>query len=203
MDLKRSFEITEIASAGEVTQLLLRWQSGDPNARDRLTTLLYQDLKRLAKLRLRHQRDKAINPTELLHETLARLMAAPLAASDRTQLLKIATGALRHTLLDLLRHQQRQKRGGGQTPITLTQSQFVPEQHQSLSASDWLDVEQALRELEHIDARKSQITELAFLAGFEQSEIANQLGISLATVERELRFCRAWLRTRLEELRSQ
>ena len=178
-----------------LTTLLLRWQDGDLAARDALTALIYHDLKRIAYQRLRQQHNWVIAPTELLHETLIRLLATPIAAVDRAQLFKIATGAVRHTLLDIIRRRDRQKRGAGVTPLTLDAVHVLASNGSGLD--DWLDIERVLKELETLDPRKSQITELALLIGMEQREIALQLGISLATVERELRFCKAWLHARL------
>jgi DNA-directed RNA polymerase specialized sigma24 family protein len=66
-----------------------------------------------------------------------------------------------------------------------------------LTFDDWIDVEQALVELERLDPRKCRVAELAFIIGLEQVEISDVMRLSLSTVERELRFCRSWLRARL------
>lgn len=181
---------------GEITALLVRWKAGDAGARDALAAAIYSQLKRIAANRLREQARPVVDPTELVHEALLKLIQSPVDAEDRRQLFKIAAAALRHTLIDLVRRRDADKRGGGEI-TSLDALQITVGAVAGVGADHWLDVERALTELEALDPRKCRIAELALIVGLEQTEIAATLGLSLSTVERDLRFSRAWLKTRL------
>lgn len=182
----------------EITALLVRWNAGDADARDRLAAAIYSQLKRIAAHRLREQARPVVDPTELVHEALLKLIQSPIDAEDRRQLFKIAAAALRHTLIDLVRRRDADKRGGGEV-TSLDALQITVAGVAGANADHWLDVEHALTELEALDPRKCRIVELALIVGLEQTEIAATLGLSLSTVERDLRFARAWLKTRLSD----
>jgi len=187
---------TDSRDTGDVTALLVRWKAGDAGARDQLAAAIYSQLKRIAANRLREQARPVVDPTELVHEALMKLIQSPIDAEDRRQLFKIAAAALRHTLIDLVRRRDADKRGGGEV-TSLDALQITVAGLTGASADHWLDVEHALTELEALDPRKCRIAELALIVGLEQTEIAATLGLSLSTVERDLRFARAWLKTRL------
>jgi RNA polymerase sigma factor (TIGR02999 family) len=139
-----------------------------------------------------------VDPTELVNEVLIKLIQSPIEAEDRQQLFKIAAGAVRYTLLDLVRRRDAEKRGHGEvTSLDRIGLTFI-EDHTPLALDAWIDAEAALVELERLDPRKCRIAELAFIIGLEQAEISDVMRISLSTVERELRFCRSWLRARLD-----
>lgn len=197
---------------GELTELLVRWQDGDRDARDRLAAAIYHQLKGIARRRLSEQARYVVDPTELVNEVLLKLMQSPCPAEDREQLFRIAASAVRYTLLDLVRRRDAGKRGSGeaisledigdrqigdrrlgdpQLGVTLVGAET------SVPVDAWIDAENALTELEKLDPRKCRIAELAFIVGLEQVEISDVMRISLSTVERELRFCRSWLRARL------
>ena len=184
-------------STGDITQLLVRWKHGDDRARDQLTAAIYAQLKRIAANRLREQARHVVDPTELVNEALLTLIQTPINAEDRRQLFKIAAAALRHTLLDLVRRRDAGKRGAGDVTSLDAMHITVAGAALGFSAEHWLDVEHALTELETLDPRKCRIAELALIIGLEQAEIADTLGLSLSTVERDLRFSRAWLKARL------
>lgn len=186
----------ERRDAGDITALLVRWKAGDAGARDALAAAIYSQLKRIAANRLREQARPIVDPTELVHEALLKLIQSPVDAEDRRQLFKIAAAALRHTLIDLVRRRDADKRGGGEV-TSLDALQITVAGVAGASADHWLDVERALTELEALDPRKCRIAELALIVGLEQTEIAATLGLSLSTVERDLRFARAWLKSRL------
>lgn len=192
---------------GELTELLVRWQDGDRDARDRLAAAIYQQLKGIARRRLSEQARHVVDPTELVNEVLLKLMQSPCPAEDREQLFRIAASAVRYTLLDLVRRRDAGKRGRGDA-ISLDElgdRQLADQRlgitlvgaETSVPIDAWIDAENALAELERLDPRKCRIAELAFIVGLEQVEISDVMRISLSTVERELRFCRSWLRARL------
>jgi RNA polymerase sigma factor (TIGR02999 family) len=177
---------------GEITLLLHDWRAGDDDASKRLFTLVYRELKGIAMRRLARAGTRGLDATELVNETLLRLLGNAPDANSREHFFKIAATAIRCTLIDLIRHRQAEKRGGGASPLSLTLAD-----RQAVTGRQWLDVEAALADLERHDPRKCRIVELAFLVGLNQREIADALAISLSTVERELRFAKAWLRERL------
>lgn len=197
MSIESAGSPDQSSAQGDLTQLLVRWQGGDQGARDQLTAAIYQQLKAIARRRLGEQARYIVDPTELVNEVLIKLIQSPSSAEDREQLFKIAASAVRYTLLDLVRRRDAEKRGHGEhTSLDSIGVSFV-EQQVPLTIDDWIDAEQALVELERLDPRKCRIAELAFIIGLEQVEISDVMRLSLSTVERELRFCRSWLRARL------
>lgn len=179
--------------ASSVTELLAAWRAGDAAAPDALATLVYNELRAMAARRLAGSAQRPLQTTELVHETFARLLAQPLSAVDRSHFFRTAALALRQALVDAIRRDGAGKRGGGALHVTLDQAADVA----MSEAMPWLDVEAALQALEREDARKCRVVELALLLGLEQTEIAHILDVSVPTVERDLRFARAWLRDRL------
>ncbi len=177
---------------GEVTRLLRACRAGDRDAPDALYDLVYLELKAIAARRLAGLGVRGIDPTELVNESVLRLLANTLEAENRRQFFMIAATAIRCTLIDLVRHQQADKRGGCAIAVTLSHAEQAP-----TPGEEWLDVEAALDELGRHYPRKCRVLELAFLVGLNHQQIADTLGLSLTTVERELRFARAWLRDRL------
>lgn len=180
------------SAAGEVTRLLEAWRAGDRDAPNALLDLVYLELKGIAARRLARLGAAVIDPTELVNEALLRLLGQPLDAQNRQHFFKIAATAIRYALVDTVRRQRARKRGGSAVAITLSRAEPA-----SAPGEQWLEVEQALSALERHDPRKCRVVEMAFLVGLSQQEIAETLAVSLATVERDLRFARAWLRERL------
>jgi RNA polymerase sigma factor (TIGR02999 family) len=179
--------------ASDVTALLAAWRAGDTRAPDALATLVYEELRRMAARRLAGSAQRPLQTTELVHETFARLLEHPLKAGDRSHFFRTVALALRQVLVDAVRHQAAEKRGGDVVWVTLERASDVP----ARDTHDWLSVEAALAELDREDARKCRVVELSLLMGLSQQEVAETLEISVPTVERDLRFARAWLRERL------
>jgi len=185
-------EPAQVHNAGEVTRLLRAYHEGDGQAPDALFNLVYRELKGIAARRLAQMGKRSIDPTELVNEALVRLLGQPLQAVNRQDFFRIAASAIRCALVDIIRRQSAAKRGGQDVAVTLSNAESS-----SVIGDAWLEVEQALESLERQDARKCRIVELAFLIGLSQQEIADTLEISLTTVERDLRFAKVWLSTRL------
>jgi RNA polymerase sigma factor (TIGR02999 family) len=177
---------------GRFTCLLRDWRQGDAQAQEQLFNLIYHELKGIAVRRLSRPGAIALNSTELVNESLLRLLEHVPDATSREHFFKIAAAAIRCTLIDLARRQYAEKRGAGASALTLSLADRQPMPH-----AQWLDVELAFTELEQQDPRKCRIAELALLVGLSQQEIAQTLAISLSTVERDLRFAKAWLREQL------
>jgi RNA polymerase sigma factor (TIGR02999 family) len=180
------------ASTG-VTALLAAWRAGDAAAPDALAALVYEELRRMAARRLAGAAQRPLQTTELVHETFARLLSGPLKASDRSHFFRTVALALRQALADAVRRQSAEKRGGDAVWITLERAHEIG----AAESHDWLAVEAAFAALEREDARKCRVVELSLLMGLSQQEVAEALEISVPTVERDLRFARAWLRDRL------
>lgn len=175
----------------EITHLLKQWSAGDESARDRLVPLVYDQLRRLAHHRLEHAPgERTLNTTGLVHETYLRLVASPqVDLPDRAHFLALASQIMRNLLVDRARARSAAKRGGGATPLELNESLWVSDEN--LDAVTELD--EALKRLEALSPRQSQLMEHRYFGGLSLKESAVALGISLATVKRELRSARAWL----------
>ena len=176
---------------GNVTELLLDWRKGDQSALDRLTPIIYEDLLRLARARLKAEpRNFTLQPTALVHESYLRLAdQTRLACESRAHFYAVAASVMRRVLIDYARKRNAQKRGGG-VRITLRTDMDLAEGH----LPDSLLLDEALQRLAAFDKRKSRAIELKFFGGMTTDEIGTVLGISVATVGRELRVGQAWLR---------
>lgn len=179
--------------AHDATALLAAWRAGDAGAAGALATLVYDDLRAMAARRLAGSHRAPLQTTELVHETFAKLLRHPLDAVDREHFFRTVAMMLRQVLTDAIRRDRADKRGGEAAMVSLSAADDI-----AVAGPDtWLGIDAALGELENLDARKCRVVELSLLIGLEQREIADTLGISLPTVERDLRFARAWLRERL------
>ena len=184
-----------MSSTPTVTTLLRAWRSGDEAALDALTPLIYDDLRRIANRHLLSERSgHTLQATALVNEAFVRLSDADLEIQDRAHYLSIAARTMRHILTDYGRARRSQKRGAGLSPITL---------HEELVAdgrdTDIVDIDDALTKLAEIDARKSDVLILHFFGGLTFDETAEALSISAATVDRDLRFAKAWLANELKD----
>lgn len=173
---------------GEVTRLLHHARGGDRGAYDRLFALAYEDLRAVARNQLRGSRDaEAVRTTELVHELYMKLadQAAP-AYENRAHFYAIAARAMRQLLIDLARNRQAAKRGGDWARTTLSGKQVPAEMR--------LDEVLALDELlAGLSERQRQVVEYRFYGGLTEEEIAEVLGVSTRTVQREWTKARAWL----------
>jgi RNA polymerase sigma factor (TIGR02999 family) len=177
--------------AGNVTKLLLQWGKGDSSVLEQLTPIIYEDLLRLARARLnREYHDCTLEPIALVHESYLRLTdQAKLHCENRAHFYAVAANVMRRVLIDHARKKKAQKRGA-EFKITLkTGMDFADGRCADSSALD-----EALCKLAEVDARKSRAIELKFFGGMTTEEISLVLGISVATVGRELRLGQAWLR---------
>ncbi len=177
-----------------LTNLLQAWQQGDGAAFSEVFDQVYGQLKKIAAQRLRDVAgDSTLSPTELLHEAVLRIVDAPKDWKNRAHFFATMSLTIRSTLVDHARTAAAEKRGGGHFNVTLTDA-IAGEDSQ---VTDLLALDQALTGLEKIDPRGSEVLHLTYFAGLEREEIATVLDISRATVDRELKFARAWLHTTL------
>ena len=183
------------SSPSDVTLLLRQWSEGDDEALNRLVPLVYAELRRLAHQRLRREPpNRSLNTTGLVHDAYMKLVDVRQARfRDRSHFLAMASRVMRRLLIDQARARRAAKRGGGIEAVELDDTLCVSEpQAEALVALD-----DALQRLEAIDPRQGQIVEHRYFAGLSLEETAESLGVSLATVKRELRFAHAWLAAEL------
>jgi RNA polymerase sigma factor (TIGR02999 family) len=170
------------------------WNDGDSTALEKLTPLVYSELKRLAEGYLRQERSgHTLEPTALVHEAYIRLVdqSAPNWKS-RSHFFGVAAQLMRQILVDSARQFRAAKRGGGHR-VTLTEA-VAETKAQSV---DLIALDDALKELELVDPRKTRIVELRFFAGLTVEETARILDVSDATIHRETKMAETWLYSRL------
>ena len=176
---------------GDITLLLARARANDARASDELFQRLYGELRALAGAAM--QRDHAghtLQPTAIVHEAWIKLAApAALAVNDREHFLALAARAMRQVLVDHARGKQREKRDGGREAISLHDAAAPA----GMAEVDVLVLEEALERLAQYSALKARIVELRFFAGLSIDEVANVVGLSSSSVDREWSFARAWL----------
>lgn len=179
------------AAPSQITRLLQRWGEGDREALDQIMPIVYERLRQLAHQRLRSAPGEAsLNTTGVVHEVYLKLVDAPrVSLRDRSHFLAFASRVMRNLLVDHARARRAAKRGGGQAPVEVESALWLPEEQAEAVA----ELDEALARLEALDERQSRILELRYFGGLSLEETAQALGISLATVKRELRSARAWL----------
>lgn len=175
----------------DLTGLLIAWRDGEPGALDRLVPLVYDELRRQARLQLRGERaDHTLQPTALVHEAFLRLVGQSRAQwQSREQFFAVAARAMRRVLVDHARARAAAKRGDGRTLLALDD---VPEPA-AAPGVDVLALDRALDRLAGIDPRQARVVELRYFGGLSAPEVAAALDVSLATVNRDWAMARAWL----------
>ena len=175
----------------DLTGLLLAWRDGEAGAFDRLVPLVYDELRRQARLQLRRERaGHTLQPTALVHEAFLRLVEQSRAQwQNREQFFAVAGRAMRRVLVDHARARAAVKRGDGRTLVALDEA---PEPA-AAAGVDVLVLDQVLDRLAAIDPRQARVVELRYFGGFTAAETATALDVSLATVNRDWAMARAWL----------
>lgn len=178
----------------EVTRLLGAWRSGDRAALEQLTPLVYDELRHLARRYLRGERaDHTLQATALVNEAFLRLAGSDVPWQDRAHFFAVAARTMRRILIDHAKARRSAKRGGGAHRTSLDELKTPGDP----AAVDILEVDEALTRLADIDERKADILVLHFFGGLTYEETAEAVGISPATVDRQLRLGKAWLFTAL------
>lgn len=178
-------------SAEAVTDLLLAWTGGDRAATERLLSLVYAELKRLAAGQLRGERaDHTLEPTALVHEAYLRLSRSHRVSwQNREHFFGVAARAMREVLIDHARAHLSQKRGGGAVRVELEHVGLLLSER----PADLIALDEALTELARLDRVKAAVVELHFFGGFSVAETASCLRCSAATVTRHWRLAKVWL----------
>jgi RNA polymerase sigma factor (TIGR02999 family) len=180
----------------DVTRLLGEWRSGNAAALDSLTPLVYRELHRLAAGYLRRERPgHTLQPTALINEAYLRLagQGEKVDWASRSHFVAVAAQHMRQILVDHARRKLADKRGAGAAAVSLDDAGlFTPER-----SADLLALDEAIGKLAESDARKARAVELRYFGGLELQEIADVTGVSLRTVQNDLRMAQAWLKARL------
>jgi RNA polymerase sigma factor (TIGR02999 family) len=174
-----------------VTALLVKWREGDSAALDALIPIVYADLRRIARARLRGEPPgHPLQTTALVHEVYLRLVDVDrLSFENRAHFFALAARLMRQILVDHARRRRASKRGGADTILTLAEASPAV----SPNVVDVIALDTALDGLAHVDERLSRVVELKFFAGLTIDEMAAALDVSPATVERDWVFAKAWL----------
>jgi RNA polymerase sigma factor (TIGR02999 family) len=188
-------------SRENVTQLLVKWGEGDQKALDKLMPLVYSELRRLAANYLRRERQNhTLQATALVNEAYLKLIDQRNAHwQNRAHFYGVAAQLMRRILVDHARQHKAAKRGGSaQQRLSITSAGQLGGDLAAEPVLDLLALHEALQELAVIDPQQERIVELKFFGGLSIEETAEVMGIGHATVERDWKMARAWLRRRLE-----
>lgn len=176
------------------TQLLTEWKSGEPQALERLTPLIYEELRRIARNHMRGERNgHTLQATAVVHEAFLRLVQANVSLNDRAHFFALASRLMRRVLVDHAKSRSRIKRNAGLRDMT------VEPDLASSASLDIVALDDALEGLGRLEPRLAQVIELHYFGGLTYEQIAATVGISTATVHRDIRLARAWL---LQEIGS-
>lgn len=183
----------------ETTELLLAARAGDTSASDRLASRLYEDLRAIARQRLRQLRPgQTLDTTGLVHEAWIRLVDGNRAnPRDRDHFLALASRAMRFVLVDHARAGGAKKRGGGRGMVTVERAQIAAEDPAN-PTEDLVELDRALEQLAEFSPRLASLVEYRFFGGLSYEEIAGMTGQSVPTVKRDWARARAWLLRAME-----
>ena len=179
---------------GDITVLLRQWSEGNDEVLDPLFDLIYPQLRFIAGSLMRQERPgHLLQPTGIVNEFYLKLVNQHrLRFEDRAHFLSLAARFMRRILVDQARQNSTRKRFGGQPVLLTGDLSWVSE-----AGPEILDVDRALDELQKLDERKCRMIELRYFLGLTADEMGELLGISNATVDRELKFARGWVQERL------
>jgi RNA polymerase sigma-70 factor (ECF subfamily) len=180
----------------DAPSLLEDCRQGDAQALSRLVPLVYKELRGLANTYMRGERDgHSLSPTELVHEACVRLIGVEISWDNRRHFFRVAAQSMRRILIDHARAKNSSKRDAGIARITLDEER-VQDEGRPLNL---LALDSALDALDRKNTRQRQIVELHFFVGLSHVEVSRVLDISPATVDRDMRFAKAWLRSAMDQ----
>jgi RNA polymerase sigma factor (TIGR02999 family) len=187
--------VPERQQPSNVTRLLVDWSNGDVQARDKLMSVVYDELRRMARRYMSSENPgHTLQPTALVHDAYLRLVDQSLVKwQNRAHFFGVAAQIIRHILVDHARERHALKRGGASFKVTLTEDVIAAEPVDL----DLVRLDEALGRLAVLDSRQGRIVELRFFGGLSIEETAAVLNVSPATVKREWITARAWLNREL------
>jgi len=176
---------------GNLTALLHDWREGDRAALDRLTPLVYDELRRIAHRYVQREREgHTLQTTALVNEAYLRLAGQQKVAwQNRAHFFAVTAQVMRHILIDHARRRRYTKHGGEIQQVSIEDASVMAEQR----AADLIALDEALVELAKLDPRKSRVVELRYFGGLSLEETAEVVDVSLMTVRRDWRAAKAWL----------
>ncbi len=182
-------------AAPKITELLFTWQNGDESAFEKLYPLIEHELRRIARSKLKHERNKGrLQTTELINEAFLRMTKGERAWQSRVHFFAMSAKVMRNILVNFARDANTEKRGGRFEHIDLEEAAIVsPERGREL-----IDLDDALKRLSALSSVKGQIVELRYFGGLNIDETAEVLGISASSVSLHWRLARAWLQNQLD-----
>ena len=180
-----------------ITRLLVDWRGGDQAALEQLMPLVHDELRRLARRHMAHERvGHTLQATALVNEAFVRLIdVRQVKWQDRAHFFAMSSRLMRRILVDFARSKGYQKRGGGAQKVSLDDALVVATE----PGQDLVALDDALNALAAFDARKSQVVEMRFFGGLSVEETAEALNVSVDTVMRDWKLAKAWL---LRELKK-
>lgn len=174
-----------------ITILLQRWNSGDEQALEALTPLVYEELRKLARSAFRKEGDgHTLQATAVVHEAYLRLANASIDWRGRAHFYALAARMMRRILMNHASARAADKRGGDAIRVTFNEGNLGSRE----PAQDVLDLDRALNDLAAADERTAELMELHYFAGMTYKEAGAVLNVSEATAKRSLRFGKAWMR---------
>jgi RNA polymerase sigma factor (TIGR02999 family) len=179
-----------------VTELLVRWKSGDRGALEALVPLIYKELRDIARYHLQRERPgHTLQSAALVHEAYLRLLdQRPFDTENRSHFLAVASRLMRQILVDYARSHGAAKRGADRR-VELDASLVLPQ----VRTADVVALDDALNDLSSLDEQQGRIVELRFFGGLATEEIAEVLGISPSTVKRDWNVAKAWLTRQMKK----
>lgn len=181
--------------ADDITELLKSWSEGNQDAANRVAVVLYDELhKRAERIFRRESPGHMLQPTALINEAFAKLMQADVDWQDRVHFFALASRMMRRLLINHAAATRAQKRGGDALHVTLTGISDGASEDEEIGR-----LVDALKDLELHSERMTEIVQLKYFGGMTTEEISAATGLSPATVGRELRFARAWLKAHMSD----
>lgn len=188
-------------TADNLTGLLIEWRQGDKAALDKLTPIVYDELRRIAHRYVRRERDgHTLATTALVNEAYVRLAGfQQVTWENRSHFFAVSARVMRHILIDYARRSHYAKRGGGLQRVPFDSAATEASLMSPARAADLIALDEALEEFAKLDTRKSQVVELRYFGGLTLEETADVLQVSLMTVRRDWRAAKAWLFRRMRD----
>ncbi|MDQ5845517.1 MAG: sigma-70 family RNA polymerase sigma factor [Acidobacteriota bacterium] len=182
--------------AEDLTGLLIEWREGDPSALEKLTPLVYDELRRIAHRYMQRERNgHTLQTTALVNEAYLRLAGQQkIQWQSRAHFFAVSAQVMRHILIDHARRRHYAKRGGEASQVQLEDTAAMSQQR----AAELVALDDALDELANLDPRKARVVELRYFGGLSLEETAEVLEISVMTVRRDWRAAKAWLFRRMK-----
>lgn len=193
-----SFARHRCTNMSDVTQILSQIESGDPSAAEQLLPLVYDELRKLAAVRLAQEKPgQTLQATALVHDAYLRLVEVEKAQhwDSRGHFFSAAAEAMRRILVDRARRKLRPKHAGDRKRVDLQEDYSADD----ASSRQLLALSEALDQLEKEERPKAELVKLRYFAGMSLDEAASAMGISLATASRYWTYSKAWLRCALED----